>query len=351
MPGPDDDVDRLLRLCASFSDKVEADLIAIASSIYEEATVAVRKLCEGGRHDRAIVILTTPGGDPDEGFRIARALRRRYKHITLLIHGECKSTGTLIALAADELVITNNGELGPLDVQLNRTDEIYGAPQSGLDLHQAFRVLEANAKQTFKAHMLEIRLGAKLSTKLAVQIATELTGAMYRGIYEQIDPIRLGEVQRKIVIANEYGERLATGNVKEGTLGTLVNKYPSHGFVIDREEASKLFHKVREPSDEEVAILQALPAHLFELQFDRTLVIRLGGNPHEDDQHAATPASTPATEPDGHAPRSVAGSGGQERGSREPDGGGNGSGLPSAKPSATPGAGGDVAAVPVTDGV
>jgi hypothetical protein len=313
MPDVHDEVDNLLRLCERFSDTFDSDLLAISSSIYAEATTAVRKMCEGGKHDRAIVILTTPGGDPDEGFRIARALRRRYKHITLLIHGECKSTGTLIALAADELVITNNGELGPLDVQLNRSDEIYGAPQSGLDLHQAFRVLEANAKQTFKAHMLEIRLGAKLSTRLAVQIATELTGAMYRGIYDQIDPIRLGEVQRKIVIANEYGERLATGNVREGTLGTLVNKYPSHGFVIDREEAAKLFHKVREPSAEEEAILRVLPPHLFELQFDRTLVIRLGGN-HEDHHDTKAPTPTPATEPVGHAPGGVAGSGCEERG-------------------------------------
>lgn len=254
---------------------------------------------------------------------MARSLRRRYEHVSVLIHSECKSAGTLMALAADELIISDTGELGPLDVQLRRPDELGGAPQSGLAIYQAFRVLEENAMRTFKAHLIDIRLGAQLSTRIAAKLAMDLTTEVYEGIYKQIDPVRLGEVQRLIVIAHEYGERISSPNVRDGALAKLVTGYPSHEFVIDREEAAGLFHKVRPPSAEEMDILKLLPEFLFELQFKQTHVVPLAGVPG-DEQDDETPGSDPAVvdgQPLGVAP-GVAGAGGAERGAGQAVGGG-----------------------------
>ena len=41
-------------------------------------------------------------------------------------------------------------------------------------------------------------------------------------------------------------------------LADIESRYPSHGFVIDREEATMLFSNVREPSGNEIALAQAL---------------------------------------------------------------------------------------------
>lgn len=60
----------------------------------------------------------------------------------------------------------------------------------------------------------------------------------------QIDPHRLGEVQRAIKIAQAYGEKIGTPNLKPNGMDQLVEQYPSHGFVIDFDEARKLFRTV-----------------------------------------------------------------------------------------------------------
>jgi hypothetical protein len=77
-------------------------------------------------------------------------------------------------------------------------------------------------------------------------------------IYSQIDPMRLGEVQRAMMIAYHYGERLAKGNLKEDSLAVLVSGYPSHGSVIDRDEARNLFKSVRPPTKDEGKIYEYL---------------------------------------------------------------------------------------------
>ena len=47
-------------------------------------------------------------------------------------------------------------------------------------------------------------------------------------------------------VAMEYGNRLNRGNLKEGALARLISGYPSHGFIIDRDEAATLFERVRD---------------------------------------------------------------------------------------------------------
>ena len=37
----------------------------------------------------------------------------------------CKSAGTLLLIGATSLIISDRGELGPLDVQLSKPDEIF----------------------------------------------------------------------------------------------------------------------------------------------------------------------------------------------------------------------------------
>jgi len=75
----------------------------------------------------------------------------------------------------------------------------------------------------------------------------------------QIDPERLGEVQRAITVANVYGNRLNKSNLKRGALEKLVQGYPTHGFVIDIDEAKTLFNKVRSADQLEGQVAACLP--------------------------------------------------------------------------------------------
>lgn len=198
----------------------------------------------------ALLILGTSGGDADAAFRIARALHHHYpKGFGLLIPGYCKSAGTLIAIGAKALIIADEGELGPLDVQISKRDELFER-SSGLDLPQAFDYLGTELRNSFKSALIDIKLGGGLSTSIAAKIATELMVGTFAPIYAQIDPAKIGETQRANMIAYAYGERLAhkSGNLKPDGLAKLLYGYPSHSFVIDRKEARDIFDDVDMPS-------------------------------------------------------------------------------------------------------
>ncbi|EGN74223.1 hypothetical protein A28LD_2315 [Idiomarina sp. A28L] len=183
------------------------------------------------------------------------------------MHSYCKSAGTLVALGAQRLIISDTGELGPLDVQVNKPDEMFEL-SSGLDISTAISSLQQESLAAFRDYVTDIKIGGKVSTRLASEVATQLTRCLIEPIASQIDPMRLGEQQRAMRIALEYGTRLDSkvGNLKPHALRKLIAGYPSHGFVIDRKEASELFNNVRAPNDKEIFVMDHILDELPEKQ-------------------------------------------------------------------------------------
>jgi ClpP class serine protease len=71
--------------------------------------------------DRSIeIILHTPGGLVIAARQIASALAAHAGHVTAVVPHYAMSGGTLIALAADEIVIDPHAALGPVDPQLGQ---------------------------------------------------------------------------------------------------------------------------------------------------------------------------------------------------------------------------------------
>ena len=198
-------------------------------------------------------MLTTFGGDLEAAYRITRCIQSRYSlgEFILFTDGYCKSAGTLIALGADRIVMTDHAELGPLDTQVMVRDEL-GEYQSGLIDSDALGSLQQEVFTNFSGQFEKLlSLGrGNLTTQTALRIASELTLGLFGGIYSQINPIRFGERARAVQVALQYGERVSSTNVHDGTLGKLATSYPSHGFVIDRQEADSLFIEVYGPSPE-----------------------------------------------------------------------------------------------------
>ncbi len=67
------------------------------------------------------LVLHTPGGLVLAAEQIARALTRHKAKVTVFVPHYAMSGGTLIALAADEIVMDPNAVLGPVDPQLGDT--------------------------------------------------------------------------------------------------------------------------------------------------------------------------------------------------------------------------------------
>ena len=203
---------------------------------------------------KVMLCLVTYGGDPDAGFRIGRALQHHYNgNVSIYIPNVCKSAGTLTIISAKQIIMNNQGELGPLDIQLRKDDEL-GVSNSGLDIFKTLDTLEERVNNEFNKYLRSVRFGQGLNTRMSADIATKLVSSIIKPIAEQIDPMKIGEHQRATDIATEYGLRLnETSNcLKDNTksLDKLIRSYPSHSFVIDRKEAKTIFSCVKRAQDD-----------------------------------------------------------------------------------------------------
>lgn len=246
--------------------------------------------------EHAVLVLSTPGGDPHAGFRIARALQHTYDHFDALVPRMCKSAGTLVVLGAKKLFLDDMSELGPLDIQVKKTDEVVGR-NSGLDVLQAVTYLQSNAMAAFRSYLLELAGQAGLSTRVASDIACKLTTGLYEPVFAQIDPMRLAEMQRAMEIAIAYGALLneKSGNLRANGLEKLVSGYPAHAFVIDRKEAKTIFVDVVKPEGTMLELCRALYASMEKNTYSSTPDVQIYGvtdNANADTGESAQGAGT-----------------------------------------------------------
>ncbi len=66
------------------------------------------------------IVLHTPGGLVLAATQIARAIRDRKSRVTVFVPHYAMSGGTLIAIAADEIVMSPHAALGPIDPQIDK---------------------------------------------------------------------------------------------------------------------------------------------------------------------------------------------------------------------------------------
>lgn len=207
-----------------------------------------------------VVIVSSSGGDPDAAYKMSRYLQHRYDSYSVLIAGLCKSAATLFAIGAKELIFSPYGELGPLDIQLQKEDNLFGQ-ESGLNITEAFRTLESQARETYNKVLMDIirNSGGVVAFKTASEVANGMVSALYGPIFSQIEPEEVGSRMRAMRIGEDYAKRLNIyGNLKHNALKSLSSDYTSHSFVIDYIEAKTLFNEVRLVDDAEAALVESL---------------------------------------------------------------------------------------------
>jgi len=116
----------------------------------------------------------------------------------------------------------------------------------------------------FENFMMNIKSRSRgtITFKTATEISVQITTGLFKQIYKQIDPQKIGETARALAIAEAYGIRLNIwgNNLQIGAINNLTVGYPTHGFVIDRREANSLFKRVRGASEKEIVLIDALGA-------------------------------------------------------------------------------------------
>lgn len=73
------------------------------------------------------LILETPGGAGEIAEDVVRLIRGRYDDVGVIIPGCAKSAGTIMAMAADEILMEPVSALGPIDAQLFWQGKVFSA--------------------------------------------------------------------------------------------------------------------------------------------------------------------------------------------------------------------------------
>lgn len=87
-------------------------------SIGDEDMQAFMEVSHGLEGDALDLILHSPGGSPEAAEAVVSFLRSRFSHIRVIVPQLAMSAATMIACAADEIVLGRHSFLGPTDPQL-----------------------------------------------------------------------------------------------------------------------------------------------------------------------------------------------------------------------------------------
>lgn len=192
--------------------------------------------------------LDSPGGSAHAAYKLALELRDRCSTLRVVIPDYAKSAATLLVLAADEVFMAPGAELGPLDAQVEHPEK-EGAIISALDVAQAVDHLAE------MAIVLVIQGGAGvlqhtgLTRQATLSAMLEFAAEFLEPGIRQLDPMLIHRASKELDVAREYAKRLLDMRHQNEECGVaaisdlprrLVDDYPTHAFVISRDEARSL---------------------------------------------------------------------------------------------------------------
>jgi ClpP class serine protease len=173
--------------------------------------------------DTAIdLLLHTPGGLVLASEQIAYAVRAHPGKVTVLVPHYAMSGGTLIALAADDIVMDESAVLGPVDPQLGDVPAatlVRVTAKKPIERLDDRTLLLADVAEKAVRHMKQVvtdLLADRPTRERAETVAEELAG----GHYTHDDPITVAE-------ATKLGLPVSTGLPREAY--DLMELYPQEG--------------------------------------------------------------------------------------------------------------------------
>jgi ClpP class serine protease len=141
------------------------------------------------------LILHTPGGLVLAAEQIAFALKKHKAKVTVFVPHYAMSGGTLIALAVDEIVMTDNAVLGPVDPQLGQQPAA-----SILKVLERKPIAEVDDNTIILADMAEkairqvkVKVTELLKDRMSAAQAEQLATTLASGVWTHDYPITVNE--------------------------------------------------------------------------------------------------------------------------------------------------------------
>jgi hypothetical protein len=189
------------------------------------------------------LVLSTTGGVVTVARRLALLLHEYTQHLTILVPYYARSAGTLLCLSANELVMGQMAELGPIDAHMSPS----AAPPS-----DAPPTISAEDIRTFRL-MAEDWFGVKRKKDRLQVLAL---------VAQRVFPTSLSSFYRSERLTRLAAQELlryqlpdAEESVHKRIVDQLVGGYDAHDHIITRNEARTLGLQVRFASDSEEALM------------------------------------------------------------------------------------------------
>lgn len=174
------------------------------------------------------LVLYTRGGDTLSAWSLVNLLRQFCKELEIIIPSKCHSSGTIMCLGANNLVMTKQATLGPIDPSVN-TPLNPSANINGQQIQLPVSVEEINGYLEVVKHDLSIKDDASLA-----QILLALS--------EKVHPLVLGKVYRakaqiQMLARKLLSHQLTDSEGIEKIVSFLCSDSGSHDYTINRIEA------------------------------------------------------------------------------------------------------------------
>lgn len=166
----------------------------------EDSEAVVRAIRNTPPETPIALILHTPGGLVLAASQIAMALKKHPAKKIVIIPHYAMSGGTLIALAADEIIMDPNAVLGPLDPQIQTPQGVMPAPSlvkvakmKGEKASDQILILADVAEKALKE--IQETIAYLLKDKMGEDKAKEIAKKLTEGYYTHDYPITVEEAK------------------------------------------------------------------------------------------------------------------------------------------------------------
>lgn len=197
----------------------------IANDVYDYFTEHLEKI---GDAKKITLFMITRGGDVLTAWSLVNLLYQYSNRLEVVVPSKCHSSGTLICLGAEKIVMTKNATLGPIDPSITHplNPQIPGAPQEA-KISVSVESIEGYIQ------MIKEKFGANPENEKAV----------IEALSDKVHPLVLGQVYRTKGQIKMLAEKLLKRNLEnhdniEKIVSFLCSESGSHDYTIHRSEAA-----------------------------------------------------------------------------------------------------------------
>jgi hypothetical protein len=158
--------------CTVAPNKVQPQLLQIDQS----DKIGFHSMLEAVDGPKLDILIHSPGGFAEATETIVEEIRRKFGHVRFIVPSYAKSAATMMAMAGDEILIDEDGELGPIDPQMFTANGVAPAEAIKQQFEKAHAEIQADPKkmQVWFPVLQALGGGTLIQCDNAIQLSKQL---------------------------------------------------------------------------------------------------------------------------------------------------------------------------------